>query len=116
MAHGNRDLRGYWTALTIIGLPIAFWIFNRIPSILTVRPRTSSYAVEVHNGVAYLTERDPDAALDADPGGLVRACRLVARRALWIAVAYLLALTVIGLPIGLRMFNRVGGAMTLLRY
>ena len=36
--------------------------------------------------------------------------------AIWMGLAYVLCLTVIGIPLGLMMFNRVGGVMTLLRY
>ena len=39
-------------ALTIIGLPLAFLIFNRLPTVLTLRPRTLHTTHEVAGGVS----------------------------------------------------------------
>ena len=36
--------------------------------------------------------------------------------AIWMGTAYFLCLIIIGLPIGIMMFDRTGGVMTLLRY
>ena len=33
--------------LTIIGIPGAFWLFNRIPQAMTLRQRTVDYQVEM---------------------------------------------------------------------
>ena len=106
---------GYFAALTIIGLPIAFYLFNRIPIFLTLRPRTTTYAVEQRGGMTWYRERH----IDQRPM-LERALWFVLvgwwLGAIWMSVAYGLCLILIGIPIGLMMFNRVGGVMTLLRY
>jgi uncharacterized membrane protein YccF (DUF307 family) len=35
-----------WIALiTIIGIPLGIWIINRLPTILTLRPRTKEWAL-----------------------------------------------------------------------
>ena len=94
----------YFLCAIIIGLPLAFMIFNRVPWILTLRPRTGF-----------------------ETGPLVEQYALWIRAvwfifigwwlgALYMTVAYALCLIIIGLPIGLWMFNRVGAVMTLLRY
>ena len=105
----------YVAALTLIGLPIAFWLFNRLPTALTLRARNKSYATELRNGVAYLVERNP-----IQLSMPMRAAYFVLvgwwAGAIWMGLAYVLCLTVIGIPLGLMMFNRVGGVMTLLRY
>lgn len=46
----------YVIALTVIGLPVAFMIFNRLPTVLTLRPRTIQTAPEDAGGIAYMTE------------------------------------------------------------
>ncbi len=35
---------------------------------------------------------------------------------LWLGLAYLLQLTIIGIPLGVLMLNRIGGVLTLYRY
>jgi hypothetical protein len=32
-------------AVVIVGLPLAFWLVNRIPTVLTLRPRREQYAM-----------------------------------------------------------------------
>ena len=46
---------GYVAGLTIIGLPLAFWIFNRTGTILTLRPRTQTTTTSVSDGVTTIT-------------------------------------------------------------
>ena len=45
----------YFACLTIVGLPLGFMIFNRLPAIMTLRPRTDVQSVEVRDGVTYIT-------------------------------------------------------------
>lgn len=105
----------YIACATVIGLPLGFAIFNRLPGIITLRSRTKKTAVEVKDGVTYIS------------GGKVAQYPMWVR-ALWfvfaglwlgavyLGVAWLLCVTIIGLPIGLLMFNRTGTVMTLLKY
>ena len=37
---GIVNIVAYLIALTVVGLPVAFMIFNRLPTVLTLRPRT----------------------------------------------------------------------------
>ena len=41
---------GYLAGLTIIGLPLAFWIFNRTGTLLTLRPRTQTTTIAYRSG------------------------------------------------------------------
>ncbi len=105
----------YFFCVTIIGLPVGFWIFNRLPLILTLRERTGTTTTEVRDGITYVVNRN------------VEQYPMVAR-ALWfilvgwwlgafyLALAWGLCVLIITLPIGLWLFNRVGAVMTLLRY
>jgi uncharacterized membrane protein YccF (DUF307 family) len=94
----------YFLCAIIVGLPLAFMIFNQLPAILTLRPRT------------------------ADPTGVPVEQYPLWIRAVWfllvgwwlgafyMSVAWGLCVILITLPIGLWLFNRVGAVMTLLRY
>lgn len=105
----------YFACLTIIGLPLGFVIFNALPAIITLRARSKRTSVEVKDGVTYVT------------GGKVAQLPLWAR-ALWfvlvgwwaggiyLGIAWLLCVSILGLPVGLLMFNRTGAVMTLLKY
>lgn len=106
----------YVLALTVIGLPFAFYIFNRIPAVLTLRGRTKTYQVATSaDGTRTLTS-----ANIAQLPLLLRAIWFVLvgfwLGAIWMSVAYVLCLLIVTIPFGLAMFNRVGAVMTLLRY
>jgi len=105
----------YFLCLIIIGLPLGFMIFNRLPAIMTLRPRSERQSIEVRDGITYIS------------GSTTGQFPLWARAiwfilvgwwfgAIYLAVAWFLCVILITLPIGLLMFNRVGAVMTLLRY
>jgi uncharacterized membrane protein YccF (DUF307 family) len=106
----------YVLALSILGLPFAFYLFNRIPAVLTLRGRTRTYQVETSaDGTRQLTT--------ANIGQLPLLLRAVWfvlvgfwLGAIWMSIAYVLCVLIVTLPFGLAMFNRVGAVMTLLRY
>ena len=105
----------YFLSAIIIGIPLGFMLFNQLPLILTLRPRTDRIVTEVHDGVAYTT------------GGTANQLPLWIRAvwfilvgwwlgAFYITFAWALCVLIVTLPIGLWMFNRIGAVMTLLRY
>ena len=105
---------GYVAGLTIIGLPLAFWIFNRTGTILTLRPRTQTTTTTESGGVTSITqEHRKQRSL------LLRAIYFVLigwwAALLWMIVAYLITLTIIGIPIGIMMLNRLPEIYTLHR-
>jgi uncharacterized membrane protein YccF (DUF307 family) len=94
-------------ALTIIGLPLSFYLVNHIPTALTLRPHIERYEViQGADGVAYSRQ-----IRVRQSNVLVRIAYFVLigwwLSAIWTVVAYAFSLTVIGLPIGLAMFNRL---------
>jgi uncharacterized membrane protein YccF (DUF307 family) len=95
----------YFLCVTIIGLPIAFMLFNQLPLILTLRPRSLGAAA--------------DATHDQLPWW-IRGLWFVLvgwwLGAIYLSVAWFLCVILITLPIGLFLMNRVGAVMTLLRY
>lgn len=105
----------YFLCVIIVGLPLGFAIFNRIPTILTLRPRTEIQSVEVRDGVTYIS------------GGNVPQLPMWIRAiwflfaGIWIGIPYVilawvLCVLLVTLPFGLWMFNRLGAVMTLLRH
>lgn len=105
-------LTGLWIAvawflnLTIVGLPLGIKMVNKVPKVLTLK--------------------EPD-TYDGNPlaGGsqrslLVRGVYFVLvgwwASFLWMFVAYLASLTVIGLPIGIKMYNMLPAVTSLYRY
>jgi len=106
-----------WLALiTIIGLPLGIYLVNRLPTVLTLRPRTSTVSTWT----------------DADGRTMSTVVRLEQvpwpARGVWfvfvgwwasglvMSLGYLLVLTIIGLPLGLMVFNRVPFVASLYRY
>jgi uncharacterized membrane protein YccF (DUF307 family) len=105
----------YICCLTIIGLPVGFWLFNRLPVVLTLRPRTEERITEVRDGITYVRGgTTPQLPM------LVRALWFILVGwwfgAIYLTVAWFLCVIIITLPVGLWLFNRVGAVMTLLRH
>jgi uncharacterized membrane protein YccF (DUF307 family) len=102
-------------ALSVVLLPVAYMVVNKIPTILTLRPR----------GIATDVTVAADGTIRIATGGALQ--RPLWQRALWfvvigwwacglaMSIAYLLCLTLIALPLGVMLFNRVPAVMTLQR-
>lgn len=100
----------YLFLVTIIGFPVAFWLFDRVPLTLTLKPRSSWTADEVSGTVTIGPQQI------STP---VRTIYFVLvgwwATALWIVVAYVLFVSIIGIPIGVIMLNAVPSIATLQR-
>jgi uncharacterized membrane protein YccF (DUF307 family) len=100
----------YLFLVTIIGFPVAFWLFDRVPLTLTLKPRSSFTADEVSGTVTIGPQQVSTA---------VRTIYFVLvgwwATALWIVVAYVLFVSIIGIPIGVIMLNAVPSIATLQR-
>jgi uncharacterized membrane protein YccF (DUF307 family) len=94
---------------TIIGLPFGLWIINRLPLAATLRSPSSLYRVD--EGVLR-------AGREQHPL-LIRAIYFVLigwwLSGIWMAVAYALLLTIIGMPGAFWMYGRIGAVTTLYR-
>jgi Inner membrane component domain len=116
----------YICAVTIIGLPFAFYLFNRIPTAMTLRGRSQNYqaTTSADGSTTYLN------AVNVPQRPMwQRAIWFILIGwwfgAIWMGIAYVLCLLAYFfcwlilplalLPIGLMMFDRTGGIMTLLR-
>lgn len=107
---------GLWAAVawllsvTVVGLPLGLWMLNRLPQVVTLAPQRSDLVIR--GGRAYQ-------AGVAQPPFLLRAVYFVLvgwwLSALWIAAAWALCASVIGMVVGFWMFDRVPGVVTLAR-
>ena len=106
-----------WLALiTIVGIPIGIWLINRLPSILTLRPRTREWSVgQDAEGRTIIAEGGR-----AQTAWPVRGLWFVLigwwASGLWMVIAWLISVTLIGLPLALLMLNRTPFVASLYRY
>ncbi len=107
-------LIAWFLNLTIVGLPFGLWMLNRVPLVLTLRT-TRSYNVATATGdqVTWHYENVPQHSF------VVRALYFVLIgwwfSLIYSLLAWLLCVTVIGLPLGVWMFNRLPQVTTLMR-
>lgn len=100
--------------VTIIGLPLGLWMLNRVPQVLTLRPMRQILVVSDSNEWVQIRT----AGLPQHPW-LLRLLYFVLigwwLSLLWSNVAWAVCATVIGLPVGIWMFNRLPALTTLMR-
>lgn len=104
----------YVFSLTVVLLPISFILINAVPVVLTLRSRRHHVSAEMRDGVLYI-----DHGHVPQRSFLLRAAWFVLVgwwfTGFWMAVGYFLCLTIILLPVGLMMMNRIPEVMTLRR-
>lgn len=106
-----------WTLnVTVIGLPLGLWMLNRIPTVMTLRAMRRTLSVDRRWDSVDVVRAtgQPQASF------LVRAVWFLLigwwLSGIWAGVAYVAALTIIGLPISFWMFDRLPAVTTLFRY
>lgn len=106
-----------WAAMiTIIGLPLGIWLINRIPTVLTLRPRTQ-LVTSWTDAQGYA--RASVAKIPQQPWWIRGLWFLVVgwwASALTMAVGLALVVLIVTLPIGLMIYNRVPFVASLYRY
>jgi len=101
--------------ITLIGLPFGLWMLNRVPQILTLNPSPSVLATTVRDGQV-ITVRVQDVPQRSWPIRLIYFVFIGWWLSLiWSNVAWLLCAVIIGLPVGIWMFNRLPAVTTLMR-
>ena len=98
----------YICLLTIVGIPIGFWLFDRVPLVLTLKLRDLHFHMD-----GSVSSDTPQRPLIWRSVYFVLAGWWVG--ALWIAAAYALLLSIWGIPVAVVMLNRVPAVMTLQR-
>ncbi|MCP4363128.1 MAG: YccF domain-containing protein [Chloroflexi bacterium] len=112
------ELTGMWILIawvlnvTIIGLPLGLWMLDRVPQVLTLKARPGGYMVSGDNGRAHYHAAP-------NPPFPVRALYFVLIgwwfSLLWAALGWLLCASIIGLPLGVLMLNKLPSVTTLHR-
>ena len=101
----------WFLAATIIGMPIAIIMLNRLPEVIALRGETELLVRDM-GGRAIVSEM-PQYNI------LLRALYFLVigwwASALWIELAYAICCTVLGLPLGFWMFDRVPAIVSLRR-
>lgn len=101
--------------LTIIGLPLGLWMLNRVPMVLTLRPVRGYTVAQVREG-RVVEWRHRGVAQHLLPTRLVYFLLIGWWLSLlWSLLAWLLCVTIIGLPFGVWMLNRLPNVTTLMR-
>ena len=97
--------------ITIIGLPLGLFMLNRMPQVATLKPARTGVLVTPTGEVVHLNVPQPPF--------LLRAIYFVLIgwwfSAIWLAVAWALHVSIIGMLVGFWMFNRVPAVVTLAR-
>jgi uncharacterized membrane protein YccF (DUF307 family) len=105
----------WFLMVTIIGIPIAVKMLNKLPKVIALREEPVEVLVtKQQNG--QLTAREIDRP---QVNIILRAIYFVLigwwMSALWMEAAYAVCLTIIGLPLGFWMFDRVPAVVSLKR-
>ena len=105
----------WFLMVTIVGAPLAVAMLNRLPQVIALRGQTTGAEVTRVGNLEYVVAnaRVPQRNI------LLRAIYFVLigwwLSALWMEVAYALCLSIIGLPAGFWMLDRVPGLVSLRR-
>ena len=110
------EITGVWILVawalnaTIIGLPLGLWMINRVPQVLTLKARTAQFETDLKTGKThYISTRQSPWLLRAAYFLLIGWWFSL----LWAAVAWLLCLTIIGLPLGVLMLHSLPAVTTM---
>lgn len=109
---GVTILTGSLLALSFIGMPLAFMLFNKLPQITSLRARTLNWTATTENGVTTFTQQHTKQyniflrALYFYPVGFVLGLA-------WLVLAWVIAWGIITLPISVWMYDRAPAIMTL---
>jgi uncharacterized membrane protein YccF (DUF307 family) len=102
--------------LTIIGMPLGLWMLNRVGFVLTLRTQRTYSVGEIRDGavVGWRTQGVPQNPF------ILRALYFLLIgwwfSLIWSLLGWLLCVTIIGLPLGVWMLNRLPEVTTLMRH
>ncbi len=94
---------------TVIGLPAGLWLINRLPTFITLRPQERRWFVAAGALSPAVVQR---------PWPLRAVWFLLVGwwlSGVWMAVAYVLLVSIVGMPLSFVMYGRIGAVTTLFR-
>ena len=94
---------------TVIGLPAGLWLINRLPTFITLRPQERRWVVDGGELSSAVVQR---------PWPLRAVWFLLVGwwlSGVWLAVAYVMLVSIVGLPLAFWMYGRIGAVTTLYR-
>jgi uncharacterized membrane protein YccF (DUF307 family) len=101
--------------LTIIGLPVGLWMLNRVPLVLTLRAQRGYTVTQVDANGAMRSQYQSQPQMS----WVLRFVYFVLIgwwfSLIWSLLGWLLCVTIIGLPFGVLMLNRLPNVTTLMR-
>ncbi len=105
-----------WVLLvSIVGIPLGVWMFNRVPKVMALRESPQMVQITT-DASGRIVQRDTGAP---QVNILLRTLYFLLvgwwLSALWVEAAYLLCLSIIGLPVGFWMFDRAPAVLSLQR-
>lgn len=112
---GLATLIAWFLGLTIIGLPLSLWIVNNLPFLLVLQP-PSQETVTTTTPAGVQVEVRPVQQIHWFWRTLYFLLVGFWWSLVWMILAYVLCLTIIGLPLGLVMFRLAPAMTTLKRY
>jgi uncharacterized membrane protein YccF (DUF307 family) len=101
----------WFLCVTIIGLPFGLWMLNRLPQITTLQPARSDLVITATGRVVEVGRPQHFFLLRAVYFLLIGWWL----SAIWIAIAWALCASIIGMVIGFWMFNRTPAIVSLAR-
>ncbi len=105
-----------WAAMiTIIGLPLGIYLINRIPTFITLRPRTRQITATMEAGLLRISEHKR-----SQQPWYIRLVWFIFigswTSAIAMIVAWVLCVLILTLPLGLLLYNRIPFLASLYRY
>lgn len=112
---GLATLLAWILNITIVGLPVGLFILNSLPFLLLLQPPSSEIVVTQGSQGTVVEERGM-----RQVNWFLRSLYFILFgwwfSLIWMILAYVLCLTIIGLPLGLGMFRLAPAITTLKRY
>jgi uncharacterized membrane protein YccF (DUF307 family) len=108
-------INGAWVLIaSVVGLPLGLWMLNRVPQVLTLKPMAVEAQVRGSGPYAHVYTHAV-----RQPFWLWRLLYFLLigwwASLIWANVAWALCVSIIGLPIGIIMFNYLPAVTTLMR-
>jgi uncharacterized membrane protein YccF (DUF307 family) len=101
--------------LTIIGLPLGLKMINYVPAVLSLKERNTEMSIAENEGNTHAVESNKE-----QRSLLIRGVWFLLvgwwASGIWMGIAYLLSLSIIGLPLAVVMFNKLPAVVSLYRY